>query len=50
MKKTVYEIWGSCSGKDINVGLLCCNTMKMEAACSSKTLVSTYKSTECYNL
>jgi hypothetical protein len=43
--RTVYEVSGSYSSEDISVGVLGSNTQKMEAVCSSKTLLSTYKST-----
>jgi hypothetical protein len=33
----------------VDVGLLGCNALKMEAICSSETLVSTYKPTLPYN-
>jgi hypothetical protein len=59
----LVEISNSHSGEDVSVGLLGCDTMwtsernilppssgiKMEAACSSKTLISTYKSTQHHN-
>jgi hypothetical protein len=49
-----HEIWGSHSSEGVDAGLLGCTTfrakdLKMEAVCSSKMLVSTYKSTWHYN-
>lgn len=49
----MYEIWGPHSSENVDVGLLGYNAMwiylKMEAVCSSKMVVSTYKYTWYYN-
>jgi hypothetical protein len=38
------EIWGSHGGEVVDVGFLGSNALKMEAVCSSETLVPIYKS------
>jgi hypothetical protein len=45
----LYEIWGTSGDDDFDIGLLDYNALKMEAVCSSETLVYIYEFTRRYS-